>query len=133
VVIADAARPALLSLDAYSCLAQGEMQRLGLDPYQLGPAALGPSRALAAVDPFWQQARVPYGPLALLLARLCAATGGTVTQLVALHVVAGLSVLVLGVSLSAACPAPGGRWYWYSGWPIPWCYCSCSAPGIGRR
>lgn len=98
--------PPLLSLDAYSYLAQGEMQRLGLDPYQLGPAALGPSRALSAVDPFWQHARAPYGPLALLFARMCAATGGPVAELAALHVVAGLSVLVIGVCLSAACPAP---------------------------
>jgi alpha-1,6-mannosyltransferase len=98
--------PPLLSLDAYSYLAQGEMQRFGLDPYSVGPAALGPGPGLSAVDPFWQRARAPYGPLAVLLARACAAAGGPVAQLVALHVLAALGLLVVGVSLCAACPPP---------------------------
>src|SRR5664280_3708529 len=45
--------PPLLSLDAYSYAAQGELLRAGGDPYRVGPEALGGGSALAAVDPFW--------------------------------------------------------------------------------
>src|SRR5450759_4753957 len=60
--------PPLLSLDAYSYAAQGELLRAGGDPYRVGPEALGGGSALAAVDPFWRSARAPYGPLVLVLA-----------------------------------------------------------------
>ncbi len=56
--------PPLLSFDSYSYAAQGEMVHRGLDPYSLGPAALGDLFA-AQVDPLWQYTAAPYGPLSL--------------------------------------------------------------------
>lgn len=77
--------PVILSLDAYSYLAQGRLAQLGLDPFRHAPAALGSSAWLAGVDPFWRQSRSPYGPLTVLLQRLLADTGSVVGALVALH------------------------------------------------
>lgn len=59
------AGPPLLSLDVYAYLAQGRMVNVGLNPYHLGPAALGNSPFAAAVDPLWRSAPAPYGPLLL--------------------------------------------------------------------
>ncbi|MHB2021744.1 MAG: polyprenol phosphomannose-dependent alpha 1,6 mannosyltransferase MptB [Mycobacteriales bacterium] len=57
--------PPLLSLDAYAYIAQGKMIQRGLNPYRVGPSALGHGRILAAVDPLWRHAPTPYGPLLL--------------------------------------------------------------------
>ncbi|MDX6243770.1 MAG: alpha,6-mannosyltransferase, partial [Frankiales bacterium] len=99
--------PPLLSLDAYSYLAQGHLQHVGLDPYQVGPQALGTGPFLDAVDPRWRLTPSPYGPVALIAARLCAAVGPSV-GLVALHLLAAAAVAACGVLLAALC-APGRR------------------------
>jgi hypothetical protein len=60
----------LFSHDVYSYLAQGTIAHLGLSPYHVAPAALGPlghAQAMNAVDPFWRHATAPYGPLFLVL------------------------------------------------------------------
>lgn len=97
-----AAGPPVLSADVYNYLAQGEMLRRGLNPYQAGVAALGSTPVVAAVDPRWQDVPSPYGPLGLSLARLAAelGSGSLVAAVVVLRVVA-----VLGVAAAVYCCA----------------------------
>jgi len=63
--------PPLFSRDAWSYAAQGNLVRLGIDPYQAGPSAL-PGQFLDGVDPLWADSPAPYGPLFLVLARAVA-------------------------------------------------------------
>jgi alpha-1,6-mannosyltransferase len=63
--------PPMFSRDGWSYAAQGEMTRLGLNPYMWGPAVLdGP--IIEAVDPRWMDTPAPYGPLPLLWGTLAA-------------------------------------------------------------
>ena len=80
--------PPVLSLDAYSYLAQGRLAALGIDPYRNPPAALLGGAWLQGVDPFWRHAQSPYGPLAVLLERAVAVTGDPAVALVLLHALA---------------------------------------------
>jgi len=57
----------LLSNDAYSYAAQGEMAARGLDPTAIGPYALHRGPFLNAADPIWRDAPAPYGPVAIQL------------------------------------------------------------------
>jgi len=68
--------PPLLSNDVWTFAAQGLMLRSGLDPYSVGPSALGNVHALAAVDPSWRSAPSPYGPLATTVEHLASAISG---------------------------------------------------------
>jgi hypothetical protein len=99
--------PPLFSADSYSYTAQGLLQLHGLDPYLVGPAALGPTSALAAVDPRWQDVPAPYGPLALLLERGAALlTGGNpVATLMTLRIVVELALIGCAVVAARAVPA----------------------------
>jgi hypothetical protein len=54
----------IFSGDVYSYLAQGAMTLSGLDPYRVGPAALGGPLA-ANVPEIWQNTPAPYGPVFL--------------------------------------------------------------------
>jgi alpha-1,6-mannosyltransferase len=80
--------PPLLSLDAYSYIAQGRLAALGIDPYVSPPAVLYNGSWLQGVDPFWRQTLSPYGPFAVLLERAVALTGSAVVALVLLHLLA---------------------------------------------
>jgi alpha-1,6-mannosyltransferase len=92
--------PPLASRDVYAYAAQGELFAHGLDPYHSGPAAL-PSHWLADMSPSWRDSPAPYGPLALLIARLAAVVaGGHLTLgLAVLRIAALLGVLLLAVYL----------------------------------
>lgn len=59
--------PPLFSRDVFSYAAQGEMTSHHLSPYILGPYSLGSSPYVNPVDPLWQNAPAPYGPLFLYL------------------------------------------------------------------
>ena len=91
--------PPLLSLDAYSYLAQGRLAAIGLDPYLHAPAALTDGVWLQGVDPFWRHSLSPYGPLAVLLEHTVTLTGNPVASLVLLHLLALLCLTVLTISL----------------------------------
>lgn len=96
--------PPLVSMDAYSYLAQGTMVNHGLDPYSGGPVLLGDDPSLARVDPRWRATPAPYGPLALLVLRAVTASHGDVaTQVLLLRVVAVLGVAAaIGAALAMA-------------------------------
>lgn len=66
----------ILSNDAYSYAAQGEMATRGIDPTAVGPYALHRGEFLNAVDPIWRDAPAPYGPVAIQLSAWAAAVTG---------------------------------------------------------
>lgn len=68
--------PPMLSNDVWTYAAQGLMQRNGLDPYSVGPSALGNVHVVAAVDPSWRSLPSPYGPLATTVQHLAIAISG---------------------------------------------------------
>jgi hypothetical protein len=61
--------PPLFSQDVYSYVAQGNLTRLGYDPYAIGPSAV-PGPFLEEVGPLWLDTPAPYGPLFLFAAQL---------------------------------------------------------------
>jgi hypothetical protein len=61
--------PPLLSFDAYSYAAQGEMVHRGISPYEFGPAVLD-GLFQEQVDHYWQYTPAPYGPLSLQIQHL---------------------------------------------------------------
>jgi alpha-1,6-mannosyltransferase len=91
--------PPLLSRDAWSYAAQGELTRLGLSPYVWAPGILdGPIRE--AVDPLWMNAPTPYGPLPLAWGALLAGLSDDPMLLVLGHrllAVLGLALLAWAV------------------------------------
>jgi hypothetical protein len=95
------------SLDVQSYAAIGRLAAVGLNPYRVGPIALGDGFA-AAVDPLWRATPTPYGPLQLqLLHVLSLATGSSVGPAVLLIRAVGILALVaaLWFTLRAAHPA----------------------------
>jgi len=90
----------LLSLDAYSYLAQGQMVAAGLNPYAGGPVLLGDGPLLDAVAPIWRATPAPYGPLSLaILHGLAELTGAShVPFVLLLRLVAVASVVACTVS-----------------------------------
>jgi hypothetical protein len=100
--------PPLLSRDVYSYAAVGRLAVAGLDPYRVGPAALGGGDFLAAVDPLWRETPTPYGPVtvALLQGAAVAGHGSVLATVVALRAVAVLgAVLAVAAAVSVAAPA----------------------------
>ncbi len=86
----------LLSRDVYSYAAQAEMVKVGLSPYIQGPAALGHSAFLPAVDPVWMKAPAPYGPVFLYVGDIFVhLTGNSVVGTVILLRLAALGGVVL--------------------------------------
>ena len=84
--------PPLQSRDVYSYLAQGAIYAGGLDPYQVGPSALGGPLA-DNVSAIWQDTPAPYGPVFLGVA-------STVTWASGHHVV--IAVLLMRVVMIGA-------------------------------
>lgn len=68
--------PPLLSSDVYTYAAQGLLVDRGLDPYSVGPSALGTIPAVGAVDPAWRSVPSPYGPLATWFQHFAVVLGG---------------------------------------------------------
>lgn len=92
--------PPLLSFDAYSYAAQGEMVHRGFDPYSDGPAVLG-DLFQAQVDPIWQFTPAPYGPLSLQVQHLVTDASGHNAYLAAIlmRIPALIGVLLLAIYL----------------------------------
>lgn len=95
------------SLDVQSYAAIGRLASVGLNPYLVGPAALG-DRFAAAVDPLWRSTPTPYGPLQVQLLRGLSLLGGpdvgpTVLLIRAVAVLA--LVAAVWLTLRAAEPA----------------------------
>ncbi|NNN00903.1 MAG: polyprenol phosphomannose-dependent alpha 1,6 mannosyltransferase MptB [Acidimicrobiaceae bacterium] len=59
--------PPMFSRDVFSYAAQGEMTSHHISPYLFGPYTLGATPFNLPVDPLWQNAPAPYGPLFLFL------------------------------------------------------------------
>lgn len=62
--------PPLFSRDVYSYLAQGAVAARGLDPYRVGPVALGMDDPLTrSIPALWRGTPSPYGPLFTQISR----------------------------------------------------------------
>ena len=91
----------LFSRDLYSYVAQGQLARLGADPYTVPPAALGPGEVLSSVATVWQHTASPYGPLFVALGHLCTSLGGRslVAQVLVLRALELIGVACMMVAL----------------------------------
>lgn len=97
--------PPLLSNDAYSYIAQGEMASRGIDPGANGPASLGRNDWTSAADPVWRAAAAPYGPVATFTSRSVVQLAGHDPALALWYyrvvVLMGIAMAGVGVSLIA--------------------------------
>ncbi|HEY3716184.1 MAG TPA: polyprenol phosphomannose-dependent alpha 1,6 mannosyltransferase MptB [Jatrophihabitantaceae bacterium] len=90
--------PPLLSSDVYTYAAQGMLVDRGLDPYSVGPSALGGVPAVAAVDPSWRSATSPYGPLATWFQHFAVVLGGgPLGAVIVFRLVAVAAVVAIGL------------------------------------
>lgn len=82
--------PPLGSRDVYAYAAAGQVAAEGLDPYEVGPIALGTEEAIVGVvDPRWRDAPTPYGPLFVSVAEgVAGLTTGVLTSVLLLRVLA---------------------------------------------
>lgn len=91
--------PPLLSNDAYSYAAQGELASRGIDPTAHGPVYLLDGTFMIGADPVWRNSPAPYGPVWIGLSESVV----EVTGHNAASAVWGFRALaVLGVVMSAA-------------------------------
>jgi alpha-1,6-mannosyltransferase len=103
--------PPLLSRDAYSYGAEGQLVAAGLNPYSRTLAAHRASVFFHLADPLWRTAHAPYGPLFFDLARANALVmGDNVTATLAgfrIIALAGLVLMAVAVpALARACGQP---------------------------
>ncbi len=86
--------PPLGSRDVYAYACQGWLWLHDVDPYRVG-AASGGCPWTASVPPIWQDTPAPYGPLAIALSGLAAATGSQIGALIVLRglAIAGAAVI----------------------------------------
>lgn len=90
--------PPMYSKDVYSYLAQSQITRIGLNPYQVGPApGLGLDHVFTlSVPSLWRETPAPYGPLFLWIGRgISALTGENIVAAVLCHRL----VVLIGVGL----------------------------------
>lgn len=95
--------PPLFSGDLYTYAAQGIMIGRGFDPYRFGPAVLGDSPIVAAVDHKWRGVPSPYGPVASALERSAVVLGGggPLGAMIVLRAVEVLAVVAIGILAAA--------------------------------
>jgi len=90
--------PPMYSKDVYSYLAQSQIARNGLNPYDVGPApGLGLDHVFTlSVPSLWRETPAPYGPLFLWIGRgISALTGENIVAAVLCHRI----VVLIGVGL----------------------------------
>ncbi|GAA2799804.1 polyprenol phosphomannose-dependent alpha 1,6 mannosyltransferase MptB [Saccharopolyspora taberi] len=92
--------PPLFTRDVYSYLGQGLLALHGLDPYEIGPAALtGPIPD--NVHPTWQTTPAPYGPLFIGVAKgvILLAGDGMISSVIVMRLVllGGLAMLIFAL------------------------------------
>lgn len=101
--------PPLFSRDAWSYAAQGELARLGYDPYAYGPG-INQGEFAAAVDPLWMWTPAPYGPLVLTLqAQVLTLTHGDVyLSVLGMRLIVLAGVALIAIFLPRLARAAGG-------------------------
>ena len=93
--------PPLFSRDLYSYVGQGLLVHHGLNPYTVGPSALGHIPLLSAIATVWRDTTSPYGPLFVVSTKAVAsvAGGSLVVQVVAFRALELIGVALVMVSL----------------------------------
>ncbi|TDD66928.1 hypothetical protein E1262_20860 [Jiangella aurantiaca] len=100
----------ILSLDAYSYVAQGQLLVMGIDPYVTGPIVFGGGPLLDPVAPVWRMTPAPYGPLSLsLLGRSADLTGADHVPFVLLLRALAIVAVVVGTVAAARLARPDAR------------------------
>ncbi len=96
------AGPPLLSRDAYSYAAQGEMASRGIDPTANGPEVLRYGYYVRQADPLWRGAPAPYGPVAVEAEKLVVEASGhnAAGSVWGMRVVALLGMIMAGVGVA---------------------------------
>ncbi len=96
------AGPPLLSRDAYSYAAQGEMASRGIDPTANGPQVLRYGYYVRQADPLWRGAPAPYGPAAVEAEKLVVDASGhnAAGSVWGMRVVALLGMIMAGVGVA---------------------------------
>ena len=96
------AGPPLLSRDAYSYAAQGEMASRGIDPTANGPQVLRYGYYVRQADPLWRGAPAPYGPVAVEAEKLVVEASGhnAAGSVWGMRVVALLGMIMAGVGVA---------------------------------
>jgi alpha-1,6-mannosyltransferase len=96
------AGPPLLSRDAYSYSAQGEMASRGIDPTANGPEVLRYGWYVRQADPLWRGAPAPYGPVAIEAEKLVVEAAGhdAAGSVWGMRVVALLGMIMAGVGVA---------------------------------
>ncbi|MBB5792033.1 polyprenol phosphomannose-dependent alpha 1,6 mannosyltransferase MptB [Jiangella mangrovi] len=98
----------ILSLDAYSYVAQGQLLNVGIDPYLTGPIVFGAGPLLDPVAPVWRMTPAPYGPLSLsLLGWSSDLTGASHVPFVLLLRLLTIGTVVAGAVAVARLARPG--------------------------
>jgi alpha-1,6-mannosyltransferase len=105
--------PPLFSRDLYIYAGQGLVLARGLDPYQVGPAAItgGPGADwITSLSPTWSHTPAPYGPLFLLVSGRAAdaADGRLMVAVGLLRVAAVLGFVTLALLIPRLAAAYGG-------------------------
>ncbi len=93
--------PPLFSRDLYSYVGQGLLAHHGLNPYAVGPAALGSSPLLSSIASVWRDTTSPYGPLFVASTHLLSTLSGSalVGQVLAFRAFELIGVVLIMVSL----------------------------------
>lgn len=102
--------PPILSLDAYSYVAQGQLLVVGIDPYITGPIVFGAGPLLDPVAPIWRMTPAPYGPLSLsLLGWSAEVTGASHVPFVLLLRLMAIGAMLVGTIAAARLARPGSQ------------------------
>jgi hypothetical protein len=93
--------PPLFSRDVYAYAALGQLTARGVNPYAHSPASLRGPSFLRLVDPLWQHAHAPYGPLFMDLGRAISPVAGNsvVAAVEGYRLIALIGVLLIAASV----------------------------------
>jgi len=93
--------PPLFSRDIYSYIGQGLLAHHGLNPYTVGPDALGKGPVLSSIASVWRATPAPYGPFFVMITRGIAAVFGSslVAEVLALRLLELVGVALAVFSL----------------------------------
>ncbi len=101
--------PPLFSRDVYAYAALGQLTSRGANPYRSSPTQLHDPSFLHFVDPLWQSAHAPYGPLFMDIGRATAAGAGPsiFAAVEGYRLVALVGIALLAVSIPTLARALG--------------------------
>ena len=103
--------PPASSEDVYAYAGTGLLVERGLDPYEVGVAALGPEPVVNLAPPFWIDDPAPYGPLSLRTAWAASVVtdGSARATVIVLRLIGMACLLLLALPLTFLARRAGAR------------------------